>query len=105
MQVTFWGVRGSYPVPGAATLRYGGHTSCVEVRSHSDNCLIVDAGTGLRGLGQKLATENQGRAATYNFILSHVHWDHIQGLPFFEPAYICGSKMDGRVNSTSRVAL
>ena len=51
MQITFWGVRGSYPVPGAATVRYGGQTSCVEVRSSSGECIIVDAGTGMRALG------------------------------------------------------
>jgi phosphoribosyl 1,2-cyclic phosphodiesterase len=94
MNLTFWGVRGSYPVPGAATVRYGGHTSCVEVRSNHGHCLVVDAGTGLRGLGKKLAME-EGRADgnIYNMILSHVHWDHIQGLPFFEPAYVGGNKI------------
>ncbi|MBL4634567.1 MAG: MBL fold metallo-hydrolase [Kofleriaceae bacterium] len=92
MHLVFWGVRGSYPVPGTATTRYGGHTSCVEVRSNSNRCLIVDAGTGLRGLGQKLAAENAEQAeSNYNLILSHVHWDHIQGLPFFEPAYQGGN--------------
>jgi phosphoribosyl 1,2-cyclic phosphodiesterase len=94
MYLTFWGVRGSYPVPGTATVRYGGHTSCVEVRSELGHCLAVDAGTGLRGLGKKLAME-EGRVDgnQYNLILSHVHWDHIQGLPFFEPAYIGGNKI------------
>lgn len=92
MQITFWGVRGSYPVPGTATVRYGGHTSCVEVRSRDGQCLVVDAGTGLRGLGQKLAAENASQeVSAYNLILSHVHWDHIQGLPFFEPAYLGGT--------------
>jgi phosphoribosyl 1,2-cyclic phosphodiesterase len=94
MEVTFWGVRGSYPVPGAGTVRYGGQTSCVEVRSRSGACLVIDAGTGLRALGQKLARE-QGNASSwhYHFVLSHVHWDHIQGLPFFEPAYIPGTSI------------
>ncbi len=92
MEVTFWGVRGSHPVPGPNTVRYGGQTSCVEVRSASGACLIIDAGTGLRALGQKLASE-QGAATSwhYHFVLSHVHWDHIQGLPFFEPAYMPGT--------------
>ncbi|MCP4446056.1 MAG: MBL fold metallo-hydrolase [Myxococcales bacterium] len=94
MHLTFWGVRGSYPVPGAATVRYGGHTSCVELRSESGGCLVIDAGTGLRGLGQKLAQEARDPGGTtYNLILSHVHWDHIQGLPFFEPAYIGDTKI------------
>ncbi len=94
MHLVFWGVRGSYPVPGTATVRYGGHTSCVEIRSKSGECLIVDAGTGLRGLGKKLAAETANEAQShYNVILSHVHWDHIQGLPFFEPAYVGGNKI------------
>src|SRR5665647_618753 len=76
MQITFWGVRGSYPVPGAATVRYGGQTSCVEARSAQGNCLIIDAGTGLRALGNKLMREATG-PQTYDVLLSHVHWDHI----------------------------
>jgi len=93
MQITFWGVRGSYPVPGAATVRYGGQTSCVEARTASGECMIVDAGTGLRALGNKLARESGGAPGQYHVLLSHVHWDHIQGLPFFSPAYIPGTKI------------
>ncbi len=93
MQITFWGVRGSYPVPGAATVRYGGQTSCVEARTSSGECVIVDAGTGMRQLGNKLAREGAGKPGQYHVLLSHVHWDHIQGLPFFSPAYIPGTKI------------
>lgn len=93
MELTFWGVRGSYPVPGPNTVRYGGQTSCVEVRSAAGNVLIIDAGTGLRALGQKLAAEQGTSAREYHIVLSHVHWDHIQGLPFFEPAYIPGTRI------------
>jgi phosphoribosyl 1,2-cyclic phosphodiesterase len=93
MQITFWGVRGSYPVPGAATVRYGGQTSCVEVRTASGETVIVDAGTGMRQLGNKLAREANGQPANYHVLLSHVHWDHIQGLPFFSPAYIPGTRI------------
>jgi phosphoribosyl 1,2-cyclic phosphodiesterase len=93
MQITFWGVRGSYPVPGAATVRYGGQTSCVEARSASGETVIVDAGTGLRALGNKLAREAGGAPGQYHVLLSHVHWDHIQGLPFFSPAYIPGTRI------------
>ncbi len=93
MEITFWGVRGSYPVPGPMTVRYGGQTSCVEVRSKDGGCLILDAGTGLRALGQKLARESGGAARAYHVLLSHVHWDHIQGLPYFEPAYIPGTTL------------
>lgn len=92
MQITFWGVRGSYPVPGASTVRYGGQTSCVEVRSANGQRLIVDAGTGMRALGNKLLRE--ARAPQHHHVLlSHVHWDHIQGLPFFSPAYIAGTRI------------
>jgi phosphoribosyl 1,2-cyclic phosphodiesterase len=93
MKITFWGVRGSYPVPGAATVRYGGQTSCVEATSTSGDTLIVDAGTGMRALGRKLAAAASGRPEHHHVLLSHVHWDHIQGLPFFEPAYTPGTKI------------
>jgi phosphoribosyl 1,2-cyclic phosphodiesterase len=92
VQITFWGVRGSYPVPGAATVRYGGQTSCVEARSSSGETVIVDAGTGMRALGNKLLGEAAG-PMHHHVLLSHVHWDHIQGLPFFSPAYIPGTKI------------
>ena len=92
MQITFWGVRGSYPVPGAATVRYGGQTSCVEARTASGDTLIVDAGTGMRALGNKLFREAPA-PQHYHVLLSHVHWDHIQGLPFFSPAYVPGTKI------------
>jgi phosphoribosyl 1,2-cyclic phosphodiesterase len=93
MEITFWGVRGSYPVPGRETVRYGGQTSCVEVRTASGQVLVIDAGTGLRALGQKLARDACGAAGTHHILLSHVHWDHIQGLPFFEPAYVPGTRI------------
>ena len=93
MDITFWGVRGSYPVPGRETVRYGGQTSCVEVRTASGQTIVIDAGTGLRALGQKLAREARGVAGTHHILLSHVHWDHIQGLPFFEPAYVPGTRI------------
>ena len=82
-------------MPSPTTVRYGGHTSCVEVRSDTGACLVIDAGTGLRGLGQKLADEQASRKKwEHHLMLSHVHWDHIQGLPFFEPAYIEGTKIN-----------
>ena len=92
MQITFWGVRGSYPVPGAATVRYGGQTSCVEARAARGDTLIVDAGTGMRALGNKLLGEAPA-PQHYHVLLSHVHWDHIQGLPFFVPAYLPSTKL------------
>ncbi len=86
MQAIFWGVRGSYPVPGPDTVRYGGNTSCVELLAHSGERVIVDAGTGLARLGEALASQGV-RGGDYHVLLSHLHWDHIQGLPFFAPAY------------------
>src|ERR1041384_1649946 len=92
MQITFWGVRGSYPVPGASTVRYGGQTSCVETRTAGGDMLIVDAGTGMRALGNKLSRE-MTQPQHHHVLLSHVHWDHIQGLPFFSPVYVPGTKI------------
>jgi phosphoribosyl 1,2-cyclic phosphodiesterase len=86
MRVTFWGTRGSIATPGPHTTRYGGNTSCVEVRCGSE-ILIFDAGTGIRPLGQTLLGEFQERPFTVHLFLSHTHWDHIQGFPFFMPAY------------------
>ena len=85
MRVTFHGVRGSVPAPGPQTSRYGGNTSCVEVRLSDDSTLALDAGTGLRELGKKLVLE--GRTSPVHLFLSHTHWDHVMGLPFFAPLY------------------
>ena len=85
-QIRFWGVRGSIPTPGVDTVRYGGNTTCVEVRSGSD-IIILDAGTGLRKLGQSLLREFKQKPLNLTLLLSHTHWDHIQGLPFFAPIY------------------
>ena len=87
MQLAFWGVRGSIPAPGPATVRYGGNTSCVEVRDSTGTLLVLDAGTGLRELGVALMQSNGARPFMVDLLLSHLHWDHIQGIPFFRPAY------------------
>jgi len=84
--IKFWGVRGSIPTPGRSTVRYGGNTSCVEVRM-GDDIIILDAGTGLRLLGRSLLTEFKRRPLNLTLLISHTHWDHIQGLPFFGPIY------------------
>ncbi|HLZ47427.1 MAG TPA: MBL fold metallo-hydrolase [Candidatus Limnocylindria bacterium] len=84
MKIRFWGTRGSIPTPGQRTVRYGGNTACVEVRDDTDHLLVLDAGTGLRELGIKL---NGTSPLTVDLFLSHLHWDHIQGIPFFRPAY------------------
>jgi len=86
LKVRFWGVRGSIPTPGPATVKVGGNTACVEVRCGSD-LVILDAGTGLRLLGLALLKELPVKA---HLFYSHVHWDHIQGFPFFIPAFIPG---------------
>lgn len=83
LSIEFWGVRGSIPSPGFATARTGGNTSCVSVRCGA-SLLILDGGTGLRQLGDSL---EQSPAAHLTILLSHLHWDHIQGLPFFVPLY------------------
>ena len=86
MKIRFRGVRGSTPSPGATTARYGGNTSCVEVRA-GDEILILDAGTGIRALGSDLSREFGSRPIEATILISHAHWDHIQGLPFFLPAF------------------
>jgi phosphoribosyl 1,2-cyclic phosphodiesterase len=87
MHITFWGVRGSIPTPGPSTAQIGGNTSCVEVRA-GKAILIFDGGTGLRLLGKKLLQEMPLDA---HMFFSHVHWDHIQGFPFFGPAFVAGN--------------
>jgi phosphoribosyl 1,2-cyclic phosphodiesterase len=84
--IKFWGVRGSIPTPGRDTVRYGGNTTCVEVRI-GDDIIILDAGTGLRLLGQSLLKEFKQQPLNLTLLISHTHWDHIQGLPFFAPIY------------------
>ncbi len=86
MRIRFWGVRGSTPTPQAENLRYGGNTSCVEVRL-GDRLFVFDCGTGIRALGQQLHREFGGRAVSAHIFVSHFHWDHIQGIPFFGPLY------------------
>jgi phosphoribosyl 1,2-cyclic phosphodiesterase len=97
MHVRFWGVRGSYPVPGSRTCRYGGHTACVQVCPDDGTLIIIDAGTGLRQLGQTLVADPDGAAASgranCHLLISHTHWDHIQGLPFFAPLHVPGNHL------------
>ncbi len=87
MRLKFWGVRGSTPTPQAENLRYGGNTPCLEFRSDAGALLVVDCGTGLRMLGKALVKEFGDRPIHAHVLISHYHWDHIQGLPFFLPLY------------------
>jgi phosphoribosyl 1,2-cyclic phosphodiesterase len=87
MRITFWGVRGSIPSPGPDTVGVGGNTSCVEVRA-GKAVLVFDGGTGLRLLGKRMLKE---MPFTAHLFFSHVHWDHIQGFPFFDPAFVAGN--------------
>lgn len=86
VRIKFWGVRGSIPTPGPTTLQYGGNTSCIEVRA-GGQIVILDAGTGLRLLGRQLQAEFGEQPLNLTLLLTHTHWDHIQGLPFFLPVY------------------
>ena len=86
VRLKFWGVRGSIPTPGADTVFYGGNTSCVEVRADHE-IIILDSGSGIRPLGQALNDEFKGKPINVTLLISHTHWDHIQGFPFFGPAY------------------
>jgi phosphoribosyl 1,2-cyclic phosphodiesterase len=90
LSVRFLGVRGSLATPGASTAIVGGNTACVEVMA-GDTRIVLDAGSGLRGLGESLVA--RGPTET-TILLSHLHWDHIQGLPFFVPLYIPGNRID-----------
>lgn len=87
MQVRFWGVRGATPTPIRQNLRYGGNTPCVEIRTRQGNLFIIDCGTGLRMLGHALEKEYGKKPISARIFLTHYHWDHIQGIPFFTPLY------------------
>src|SRR5256885_2792126 len=93
MFVRFWGTRGSIPKPGPSTLRYGGNTSCVEVRSAAGTIAMLDCGTGAVSFGAELM-QNGRRPLRGNLLISHTHWDHIQGLPFFAPLFVPGNEWD-----------
>lgn len=85
MKVKFWGTRGSIPVPGKKTIKYGGNTPCIEVTHKNDPMIILDAGSGIRELGENILKEKKYK--DLKILITHTHWDHIQGLPFFRPLY------------------
>jgi phosphoribosyl 1,2-cyclic phosphodiesterase/CheY-like chemotaxis protein len=93
MRVQFWGTRGSIAKPGPSTARYGGNTSCIEARSARGTLVVVDCGTGGHSLGQNL-TSAGSQGLRGHILISHTHWDHIQGIPFFAPLFVPGSEWD-----------
>ncbi len=99
MRVKFWGTRGSIPVPGPTTIRYGGNTTCVEVTGRDGATLIIDAGSGIRPLGASIM--KRGKGGPIHVLFTHYHWDHIQGWPFFTPTYLPNSEfvIYGRASS------
>ena len=103
MRVTFWGTRGSIPTPGPATIRYGGNTSCVEVRSDNGTLVICDSGTGIRELGLQLMATH--KHVSGHLLFSHTHWDHIQGRPFFNPALAKGNEFTLHAVASAHLSL
>jgi phosphoribosyl 1,2-cyclic phosphodiesterase len=95
MKFRFWGVRGSIPSPGPRTVRYGGNTTCIEVQGCDGTLIVLDAGTGLYALAQDLMARraNGGGDIRANLFITHSHWDHIHGLPFFTPLFVKGSQV------------
>jgi phosphoribosyl 1,2-cyclic phosphodiesterase len=87
LRLRFWGVRGSTPTPQVENLTFGGNTSCVEIRTDAGDVIILDGGSGIRNLGQCLLQEAAGKPISVKLFLTHFHWDHIQGIPFFAPIY------------------
>ncbi|MCK4841910.1 MAG: MBL fold metallo-hydrolase [Methylococcales bacterium] len=91
MKFKFWGVRGSIATPGPSTVKYGGNTTCIEIKTNNNDLIILDAGTGIHLLGQQLVDQIPVNA---HIFMTHTHWDHIQGLPFFSPIFIPGNKVN-----------
>jgi CheY-like chemotaxis protein/phosphoribosyl 1,2-cyclic phosphodiesterase len=93
LEVRFWGVRGTLPVPSPENVRYGGNTSCVSLSLPRDRLFVFDAGTGIRALGENLL-QTRGRRVSGSIFITHPHWDHINALPFFAPLYVQGSQFE-----------
>jgi phosphoribosyl 1,2-cyclic phosphodiesterase len=91
MKIRIWGARGSIPVSGLEYNKYGGDTTCVEIRTKDDEIIIIDAGSGIRRLGNSLMAQERHR---YNLIFTHAHWDHLMGFPFFKPVYFDKTQID-----------
>ena len=103
MKITAWGCRGSLPIPGKNTLRFGGNSTCFELQLDDGNVIIIDAGTGIRGLGRKLVREK--KQLELYLVLTHSHWDHLMGFPFFVPAYLPDYKIRVRGGPIAKESL
>ncbi len=103
MKLRFWGTRGSVPTPGEQTVRYGGNTPCIEVRLGENKLIILDAGTGIRALGERLVSN--GKPVHAFLLISHPHWDHIQGFPFFRPIFLAGNEFTIIGGESKRITL
>jgi len=88
MELKFWGIRGTIPVPGKSTLKYGGNTPCIQLTTKEGKIIIIDSGTGIRELGKYIVKNYKG--IDFSILISHSHWDHIQGIPFFQPFFVPG---------------
>ncbi len=92
VRVRFWGVRGSIPAPGPGTIKFGGNTACIEIRTQRAR-VVLDAGSGIRALGQSMLKNEGPTGHDVTILITHTHWDHIQGLPFFAPAFLSGNRI------------
>lgn len=90
----FWGVRGSFPIASRDMIRYGGNTSCISLQLDEDNILVLDAGSGLKNLGEKILSTYKDKLPELHILISHFMWDHIMGVPFFKPLYKQGCKIN-----------
>ena len=102
MIIRCWGARGSIPVSGPGYFKYGGETTCIEIRTKGNEVVIIDAGSGIRNLGDILVKEKQFE---YSILFTHYHWDHVLGLPFFKPIYMNGGQIDVYGHSSKRTSL
>lgn len=93
IELQLWGVRGSIPTPAPENLGFGGNTTCLEVRLPGDEVLVIDGGTGARKLGLSLLERARGKSLDLNVLMTHFHWDHIQGIPFFAPLYNAANRI------------
>src|SRR3979411_199265 len=91
MRIRFWGTRGSIASPGPNTVRFGGNTSCIELQTNSGDHMVFDSGTGARTLGNHWLANIKGSISA-TMLLTHTHWDHIQGFPFFAPLFVPGNR-------------